>query len=129
MISDGNPTDVLVAAKGEAQRLLQEAKFTADKIVAEGNRVSAAAVKAADDEARQVLQDAKVWVQEAKGAHKSPLFGWVSGTVCSADSKLGAFLDWMMGEAKSCYCCAAVRAGLIFGVTGFLLGIVLGHAL
>lgn len=104
--SADTPTDTT-----SSQNVIHKAIAEAKSIV-EGAEKEAARIL---NEADSILAETRTYIATAHNDIAHPL-----QFICSSDSKIGDALDKLLGAAAGCYCCSALRMGLI----GFGAGIV-----
>ena len=108
---------------------IETARKTAAGILAKAADDAADIRTKAHADAEDLLRETKIWVAERDRAFDGFLFGWIGRSVCHGDSRVGAILDVMLGSAKACYCCAAIRGTVIGLLVGSLFGAIVALAL
>lgn len=87
-------------------KTLADAEATHNAIVSDGR-----------NKAARMLEEAGVWVEEKQNP-KNWFWKRVSALTCGSPQVRG-IVDFLLGDARECYCCSAIRLGLY----GFVLGL------
>lgn len=91
----------------------------------EANKIMEAARVEAEASMKKVLAETGTWVE---GAHDkvNPVVRVVQKRMCVQGTQGRAVLDALLGAAKDCYCCSAIR-GFTYGMAFTVVAVLLVH--